>query len=157
MARPETFLINMGGGEILLGEVSAVAKLALGTERLRLLITDSRIIVAHIGKRGGGALALSALFGMLSGALEDFFKTSRESVMRKKTNDPAEILAADRDNFAIAFNEVVSTHVDERPGLTSITVLTAQDKFEFFTSAGVENVAGLLRQTLSEKLTITRL
>ena len=60
-----------GESENVLGEIRVVARLALGIEQLMLFVTEARILVAHVGKRGAGALATSALFGRLSGGFED--------------------------------------------------------------------------------------
>jgi hypothetical protein len=60
-----------GGQETILGEIPVFARLSIGTERLRLLVTGSRLIIAHDGKRGTGALGVTSLFGRLSGVVED--------------------------------------------------------------------------------------
>ena len=65
--------------ESILGEIPVVARLALGIEQLILFVTGSRIIVAHLGKRGAGQLVTSALFGRLSGGFEDGVRSGGES------------------------------------------------------------------------------
>ena len=47
--------------EIVLGDISATARLDLGSERVRLFATNTRLIVTHIGKTfcGDGSLSVS--------------------------------------------------------------------------------------------------
>ncbi len=75
--------------------IPVVAQLALGIEELILFVTDARIVVAHVGKRGAGALATSALFGRLSGGFEDFVKSGVESRAKRALPSltPEKILA----------------------------------------------------------------
>ncbi len=140
--------------ETVLGEIPATAKLSLGTERLKLVVTSTRIIVLHIGKRGAGALATTSLFGRLSAAFEDFFKGSRESLEKRKVEKlgPGELLAFDKDNFAIGYEEIVSVEVDEMPFSTKITILTRDDKYQLFTRYGTGQIAGLLARELGGRV-----
>src|SRR5947208_5652264 len=103
--------------EIIVGEIPVVARLALGVERLILFVTDARIIVAHVGKRGAGALATSAFFGRMSGGFEDVLKSGNETrgkhALQRLT--PERILEANKDNFQIRYDEIVSVRVIETP------------------------------------------
>src|SRR5207302_6939331 len=65
--------------ESILAEIPVVATLALGNERLTLFVTGARIIVAHVGKRGTGAMATATLLGRLGGGLENVLKSGGES------------------------------------------------------------------------------
>ncbi len=143
------------GDEVVLGDIAVVSRLALGTERLRLFLTTRRIIVAHVGKRGAGAIPGTSIFGKMSGALEDLFKSGRESVEKRKLERslPEEILASDKGNFQIGYEEVVSVDVtSDIPALTTLVILTRDEKFEFFTAIKLRNVLELLEKPLGPKL-----
>ncbi len=137
------------------GVIPALVKLALGSERLNLYVTNQRIIVAHVGKRGAGAAAASTLLGRLSGAFEDLFKSGKESLGRQKLKrlSPNEILASDKENFAIGYADVVTVQITHIPGLTTMTMLTKDDKFEFYTQFKFDIVVASLVGTLGDKVT----
>src|SRR5207249_10669253 len=99
--------------EMVLGEIPVTAKLSVGSERLRLFFTQKRIIPAHIGKRGVGSPALASFFGRLSGSLEDLFKSGKESVAKRGLKGASldQILALDKDNFSINYDDVVTVEV----------------------------------------------
>ncbi len=140
--------------EAILSEIKVVARLRLGSERLKLFLTTDRIIVAHLGKRGTAALATIGLFGRLSGAIEDLFKSGRESMGKRKLASltPEEILEQDRDNFAIPYDDIVRVEVDEMLSSTALTILTKSEKLEFFTKLGSDDVARSFRELLGTKL-----
>src|SRR5207244_13494246 len=116
--------------EIIVGEIPVVARLALGVERLILFVTDARVIVAHVGKRGAGALATSALFGRLSGGVEDVVKSGGESLSKRALHSitPEKILAADRDNLHLVLDEMVSVILVEQPFADEMHVRSVADK-----------------------------
>ncbi len=145
--------------EALLGEIPVFLRLAMGAERLSLFLTSTRIIVAHVGKRGTGAAATASIFGKLGGALEDLLKGGRESVHRRRTamTSPEAILAADRDNFAIKYEEIVSVDVIQGFRSTGIIMVTRDDKLLFSTGRDFETVVGLFGQNLGSKLTSKKL
>jgi hypothetical protein len=122
-------------------------------------LTDSRILVAHVGKRGAGAAVSISLLGRLSEALEDLFKSGRESVgkRRMKSAGVKEILAADRDNFSIKFEEIVNVTITQGARLTGLTILTRSDKFEFSTREPCATVADRFTPSLGPKLIQTRI
>src|SRR2546428_14037224 len=94
--------------------------------------TDTRIIVVYRGKRGAGALATGQLFGGLSGAFEDLFKSGKESISKPRgSQSPKEILASNKDNFAIGLDEIVKGEVEETSPLVDLTILTKNEKLEF--------------------------
>lgn len=139
----------------MLGEIPIFARLAIGSEKLRLFVTNKRMIIAHVGKRGAGALAATSFFGRLSAAVEDLFKSGREYKRRKALeHGPDSILAADKDNFPISYGEVVSVLVQGTSGLTRISVLTKDDKFEFSSLWRPEKVVDLLHGPLGPKLSV---
>jgi hypothetical protein len=149
----------MSETEIVLGEIPVVARLALGSERLGLFVTTTRIIVAHVGKRGTGAVATTAFFGRLSGAIEDVFKGCRESLDKRKLAEPSpgQILAADKDNFHIDYGEVVNIDVDQTPSLTGIVILTKREKLEFYTRMKFESAVELLDKATGPKVRTSKL
>jgi hypothetical protein len=136
------------------GVIPVSARLALGLERLNLYITSQRIIVAHIGKRGAGAVAGTTFFGRLSGGFEDLFKSGKESLSRRRleSSSPLEILSADKDNFPILYEDVVRVDVDEAPRVVRFTILSKDEKLEFLTLMGFESVLRLLSERLRGKL-----
>lgn len=140
--------------ETLLGEIPVVARLSQGSEKLRLFLTEERIIVAHVGKRGAGSVTPGALLGHLGRGVEELFKGGSEAVRRKKIEDltPRRILAAHKDNFAIRYDEVVSIDIFESPLSTRITLLSKDDKLEFSTGVKADVVTGLLSPNLTGKL-----
>ncbi len=91
---------------MLVGELRVNTRLMLGSERLRLLFTDTRLIVDHAGKRGAGAVAGTSILGRLSGALEDLFRSGGESARRRgiRNMSPGQVLRSHRDNFAIKYS-----------------------------------------------------
>ena len=131
----------------------------MGAERLSLFLTNTRIIVAHVGKRGTGAAATASIFGKLGGAMEDLLKGGRESVHRRRTSmtTPEGILAADKDNFPIQYDEVVSVDVIQGFRSTGITLVTRDDKFLLSTGRDFDTVVGLFSQNLASKLTSKKL
>ncbi len=145
--------------EVLVGELRVNTRLMLGSERLRLLFTNTRLIVDHAGKRGAGAVAGTSILGRLSGALEDLFKSGGESARRRgiRNMSPDQVLRSHRDNFAIKYSEVVGVTVAQTLTVHGITILTRDDKFEFTTQARFNDVVELFTKTLSEKLSVRRL
>jgi hypothetical protein len=145
--------------EVWMGELAVNSGLRMGSERLRLLFTNSRLLVDHIGKRGAGAAAGTNILGQLSSALEDLFKSGRESAARKDVRSltPDRVLIMHRDNFAVDYKEVVGVTVVQTVTLTRITILTGGDKFEFSSRARFENIVQQFKNTLRDKLTVQRL
>ncbi len=148
-----------GGGppaEALMGDFPASVRLALGSELLRLYLTSDRLIVAHIGKRGAGALATTSFFGRLSGAVEDLFRGSRESLKNRRMRvlTPQEILEADSDNFHINYDNIVKVELNETPALVSITVVTKEEKFQFNTSTPLDYLASLFNEAFRSRATV---
>jgi hypothetical protein len=151
---------SLTDGSELLREIPVVVKLALGSEHLSLVLTSTSIIVAHGGKRGAGAVVGSTFVGRLSGALEDLFKTRKDSGTDKaiKSQDPKRILEADKDNFKIDYGDIVHVEIDGiSPTVTAITILTKDEKFEFLSRKEYESVVKLLENQLGSKVRTRRL
>lgn len=143
-----------------LREIPVTAKLAFGTERLSLVMTDSSIIIAHLGKRGAGAAVGSSFLGRLSGAVEDLFRAGKESGTKKtiRRRDPARILAADKDNFQVDYDDIVRVDIDEiSPVAIMITILTKDQKLEFYTRTKYEKILELFENPVRSKVRARRL
>ncbi len=141
--------------EAILGEIPIFMRLSMGAERLSLFITSSRIIVAHVGKRGTGAAATASILGKMGEGLEDLFRGGRESVHRKRVtmSSPESILASDRDNFSIGYDEVVSVDVVQGFRSTGIILVTRDDKLQFSTGRDFDTVVSLLAQKRRSNVT----
>ena len=144
--------------EKILGEIIAFARLAIGLERLRLIFTGERMIVAHVGKRGGSAAPFSSLAGFLAAGLEDLFKGGRESVTKKtkKTDSIEKILRIDKDNFSIRYRDIVRVELDEYEGRMRIMVLSKDDKFQFISGTSAERLREIVGNALGAKLSTRR-
>lgn len=132
-----------------------MARLAFGSERLSLVLTSTSMIVAHGGKRGAGAVVGSTFLGRLGGALEDLFKTRKDSGKDKtiRSQDANKILEADKDNFKIDYGDIVHIEIDSiNPITTAITILTKDQKFEFLSRKEYESIVELLENQLGSKV-----
>ena len=145
--------------EVVLGRIPVIAQLTLGSQRLNLFFTDTRIIMADVGKRGAGSVTATSFLGKLGDAFEDLLKGGKESVGKRKleTLRPSEILSLDKDNFAIGYDEVISVDLEETEGPTQIIMVTSDGKFQFSTLIPVQRVEGLLKEKLETKITVRRL
>ena len=144
--------------EVLLGELSVVARLTMGVERLRLVVTSSRIIVVHLGKRGVGTDSAAGFLGGLRGGLEDLFRGGRESISGRssKTLTPDQLLAVDKDNFEIRYSEIVRVTLTQKAFSSQLTILTGREKLEFSTSTKFDSAVKLLEGQLGDRLVATR-
>ncbi len=148
-----------GQSERVIGHIPVVAPLVLGVEQLILFVTEVGIIVAHVGKRGAGALVTSALFGRMSGGFEDLLKSGTESRGKRALPNltPQKILLANKDNFHIDYSEIVSVRIVETLSNTEMTMLTKNDKFHFRSTLHVDGLVALLAMPLGSKLSVERL
>lgn len=136
--------------EKVLGELYATTKLAHGYERLRVVFTAQRIVIAHLGKRGISATATVPFFGGAGPGVEDLLLSGRERAKRR-SKSPKEILEMDRDNFGISYDEIVS--LDYRHGRL-LTLITSGDKFDLFISNPMpSDLMDGLRQILGLRMT----
>ena len=150
----------MSGSEDVLGEIPVLSRLELSSERLRIFVTSSRLIVAHVGKRGtgSGALGGSMLFGGLGSGVDSVLRGGKEAISLRHLDSmgPEKILAHDKENFAIPYGEVVQLEVIEDPHFTGLILVTVDDKFEFFADKKIDQVLELLQPKLSSKIKIIR-
>jgi hypothetical protein len=143
--------------EVVYGDFRVAARLKMGLEYLRVFVTDRRIIVAHIGKRGAGSQAAASIFGRLSAAIEDFFQSGKESVSKRGLQEeptPERILAQDKDNFFVNYTDIVEVTFDRRFENPKLTVLTKDDKFLFIVPRDSDQTLGLLQKVLETKLRV---
>jgi len=142
------------GQEILLGVVPVSTKLSIGLELLKLYITNTRVIVVHVGKRGVGAMATASTLGGIGSALEDMFKGGKESISKRHLGQlsPGQLLSMDKDNFPLIFDEVVRIELVRSLRGTLITLLTKDDKFQFSASMAFETVSSLFRRAVGDKV-----
>ena len=142
--------------EAVIGEIPVLAKLGIGAERLHLYLTGGRLIVAHGGKQGLGALATMPLLGKLGAGLEGLVKGKRESSKRRGIEKltPERILAADKDNFYFNYRDIVRIELEELLRSVRIIVLTKDDKLELFTFTDLDSAADLFRERLGEKVVV---
>jgi hypothetical protein len=115
--------------EKIFGELTVLAGLSMGRERLRLYFTNRRILAAHMGKRGGTAAA-TTFFGALGAVIEPIFRRTRTSDKGSQPS-PDEILRWHRDNFQIPYAEIVAFSLDLGEFKTTITMVTQTDKLRF--------------------------
>lgn len=148
-----------GQSENVIGHIPVVARLAIGIERLVLFVTEARIIVAHLGKRGAGAYMSSAVFGLMSGGVEDVVKSGKEFRSKRALPNltPQRILSANKENFQMGYGEIVSLRVVETLYSVEMSLLTRDDKFDFKTSLSVDRIIELLRTPLGSRLSVERL
>jgi len=145
--------------ESVIGEVPIIMRLNVGSERLSLLFTNSRMIVARVGKRGAGSTASLPLWAVLSGGIEGLFKWRKEKAKEKAATvlTPERILASDKDNFPVPYDHIVSVELTiTETGRTGIMILTRDDKFTFSTGLSFEKVSDLFREKIGTRLSIKR-
>ena len=148
---------HVSGPELVVGIIPANARLGVGFERLQLIVTDRRIVVVHKSKKGAGGLASILILGSHTGAFADPIKPplGLERKNRFQKVDVEKVLASNKDNFDIRYSEMISVELDDGPDATGISLVTSEDKFEFFTSAEARKVSDLLEDHLGSRL-VTR-
>jgi hypothetical protein len=129
--------------EKIFGELTVLAGLSMGRERLKLYFTNRRILAAHMGKRGGTAAA-TTFFGALGSVIEPLFRRTRTGDKGSQPS-PGEILRWHRDNFQVPYSEIVALSLDVGEFKTTITMVTQTDKLRF-------DLPGKLPEVLSREL-----
>ena len=136
------------------GVISANARLGFGFEQLLLVVTDRRIVVVHKGKKGAVGLASILVLGSHGGSFLDPDKPG--SPLQGKLSfdkvDVDKVLASNKNNFDVGYDEMISVEVDGGPSATRITIVTGNDKFQFFTGLEAEEVVKLLAGRLGDRL-----
>src|SRR5713101_6791673 len=107
--------------------LGALAPLSFGNERVTLVFTPSRLIVARLAKES------SRMFlGSVGRRLVDALKGGRQTKKRRvaESSDPLQLLAADPENFAILYRDIVSMQLETVGSMSGseLRVVTAQEK-----------------------------
>ncbi len=119
----------MAGEEVRV-RLAALAPLALGHERVTLVFTPSRLIVARLAKESS-----RMLLGSVGRRLVDAFKGGGQAKKRRamESSDPVQLLAADPENFAISYVDMVSMELETVGSMrgSELRVVTGQEKLVF--------------------------
>jgi hypothetical protein len=139
--------------ETVAGVIPVNARLGIGFEQLQLIITDKRIVVVHKAKKGAGGLVSTLILGGHSGAFDDPDKPKADlGDKRFQRVDVGKVLASNKNNFGLSYSEIVSVEVDDGPDSTNITLVTGDDKFQFYTSLEAEEINNLLLEHLGSRI-----
>ncbi|HEX4920369.1 MAG TPA: hypothetical protein VFV92_06470 [Candidatus Bathyarchaeia archaeon] len=148
------------GSEHVLGSINVQAEITAGVESLKIFFTETRMILAHVSKRGLGSATGVTLLGRLGSGFEGLLRGPSESRRKKKTErgsqgmDPQEILNIDKNNFEISYDEVVQVLLERTPYSVEIMMLTRDDKFRFSTREDSAKVLKLFQEPLTTKIEI---
>jgi hypothetical protein len=141
--------------EQVVGDLPVVAHLTMGYEKLTLFFTDQRIIVSRRGKVGAGSVPATFIFGSFGSFLSGLFGGGKKSLKEKARYPlPSRILASDKDNFSIVFDEVVRADLTQTPSTCSILILSRDDKFNFTCRSRFNLIRSLFETALGAKLTV---
>ena len=142
--------------ERVVGDLPVVAHLTMGYEKLTLFFTDRRIVVSRRGKVGAGSIPITFIFGSFGSALSGLFGGGTRKALKKKARYPlpSRILASDKDNFSIVFDEVVRADLTRTPSTCNILILSRDDKFDFTCRSRFDHIRSLLETALGSKLTV---
>ena len=139
-------------GERVLGGLEVESPLRFGSERLFLLFTQSRLILAHHAKLGRVSVPMYSLFGKMAEGLR---KPGRKtgSLEKMALMEPDGILGLHRDNFSVEYPQVVSVKVEPAGGKSRITLVTMDQKYELYASpVAVDGVEHDLRSLLGRRV-----
>ncbi len=142
--------------ESIVGGFEVEARIGMGAEHLILLFTQSRLILAHVGKVGRAGMVLSNILGRMSQGL-GMAPNKRKLMEKLSALPPKSVLEMDRDNFAVGYDQVVSLTV-EREGFdrARLVLLSVDMKIELSASlTAVEGLAGTMRSLLPGKISLT--
>lgn len=140
--------------ERVLGEIAVTVKLSMGFEKLSLFFTDQRIIASHQSKIGAGSIAPTFMLGCLGNALGSLFGRRKSPSRRSKSEYPSaeKILANDKSNFSIFFEEIVSVNLMRGTYKNTITLLSKTYKYDFSSTARFDHVRRLFQDALGDKV-----
>src|SRR6058998_1623935 len=142
--------------ESIVGGFEVEARIGMGAEHLILLFTQTRLILAHVGKVGRAGAVLSSILGRMSQGLG--MAPNKSKLMEKLSGlSPSSVLDMDKDNFAVGYDKVVSLTV-ERAGFdrARLVLVSVDMKVELSASlTAVEGLAGAMRSLLLGKFSLT--
>lgn len=144
-----------GSDEKVLGGLEVETQLRFGSEHLFLLFTQRRMLFAHLAKMGKSSAVLSNLLGKFSRGLSiSPGKGNRLSGLASIR--PETILARDRDNFGVDYNNVVGLTIEPSgPDRSRIVLVTRDMKIELAASlVAVEGLRELISSLLGEKAVV---
>ncbi len=138
--------------ESVLGGFEALARLPHGRERVVLVLTQKRMIMATGAKTGTRTMALSNLLGRMASGAESGGK--RGEIGRLGMMHPEEILHDNDDNFELGYEKVATMMVQPRDRWTlSVSLVTDREKFLLEASVtAVFGVRELLASLLGSRL-----
>lgn len=143
--------------ESIAGVIPVNARLGMGFEELQLVVTDRRIIVVHKAKKGAGGLVSTLILGGHTRAFDDPDKPKADlGDKRFQHVDLEKILASNKNNFGLSYSEIISAEVDDGPNSTGVTLVTRDDKFQFYASLGAKDVNSLLLERLGSKIVMKK-
>ena len=145
-----------GVREEVVGDLPVAAVLPMGFERLTLFFTDRRIIVSHRAKVGAGSVPATFMFGSLGAALSGLFGKGKSKPVKSKSEypSPRKILASDKDNFSILFEEVVDVELSKTETTNRIVIHSKDDKYDFTCPSRFDQIRSLLEKWLGPKVRI---
>jgi hypothetical protein len=139
----------MAEREMVLGGFEVDTELRIGSEHLLLLFTSTRLILVHGAKLGRESMALSNILGRMAKGFRSPSK-KRNLLEKAASLSPQSILALDRDNFAVGYDQVVSLTVKpEGFDQASLTLVTRDMKVRMSASL---TVVQALRETITKRL-----
>lgn len=142
-----------GQSESVTGVIPVNARLGMGFEELQLVVTDKRIIVVHKAKKGAGGMISTLILGGHSGAWDDPDKPKADlGDKRFQHVDVEKLLASNKNNFDLSYSEIISAEADEGPNSTTITLVTSEDKFQFYSSVDAKEIDNLLVKYLGSRI-----
>ena len=122
------------GGERVLSGLEVEALLRIGSEKIFLLFTQTRLILAHQAKMGRSTVPLYGLLGKMSEGLR---RSPDKTGMLQKMADmePNGILALHPDNLSIEYPDIVRVTFEPYAGSRSkLTLVTSDQKIELYAS-----------------------
>ena len=142
--------------EQVVGDLPVAAHLTMGYEKLTLFFTDQRIIVSRRGKVGAGSVPATFMFGSIGSLFSGLFggRTKKPLKDRARYPPPSRILASDRENFSIIFDEVVRVDLTQTPSTCGILILSRDDKFDFTCRSRFDLIRSLFETAFGSKLTV---
>jgi len=147
-------------GEHVLGSIQVSAEIRAGSETLKIFFTESRLIIAHIGRRGMTDMAGLTLFGKLGARFDGLVRSPKESSRKRKMEEgeaelkPEDILHLHKDNFSVSYTEIVQVNLERTPYSVEIMMLTGDDKYRFSTRENSGKVLQLFRDQLPTRVEV---
>ncbi len=135
--------------------LAALAPLDIGNERVTLVFTPSRLIVAHLAKESS-----RAFMGSVGRRLVDALKLGGQKKKRRavESSDPVEVLATDPENFAIPYGDIVSLQLETVGSMrgSELRVVTAREKlvFDLVAPRPPEGFEGEMNKLLGERFSV---